>query len=59
MPAYSPFHNCPYVVIPAEAGIQRRSGCRITSGMTGLFRYFAMMSKLKGPEKNYHLTRAL
>jgi hypothetical protein len=29
--------GCLYVVIPAEAGIQWLSGCRIMSGMTVLF----------------------
>jgi hypothetical protein len=33
---YQPVHNCLDVVIPAEAGIQRLSGFRITSGMTAL-----------------------
>jgi len=36
--AYQPFHNCLYVVLPAEAGIQGLSGYRFTSGMTVLFR---------------------
>jgi len=35
---YKSSHNSPYVVIPAEAGIQWLSGCRIKSGMTVLFR---------------------
>jgi hypothetical protein len=33
-------HNSLYVVIPAKAGIQSGSGCRIKSGMT-VFAYFA------------------
>jgi len=32
----APVVKYPMVVIPAKAGIQKETGCRIKSGMTGL-----------------------
>jgi hypothetical protein len=34
--AISPADKCLKVVIPAQAGIQQSTGCRIKSGMTAL-----------------------